>query len=250
MKPKLSVVLTLITTCSIVFILPQLCVADPPYNPCVYVDEHWDMTRTGPGQLIWATGNVQYWHALEECSETFVQDPAGDLTWGNEIDRKSAQFWNPAYGVWDLGTTFSKVVVASSQDHGPYPQEAVEHVIWGSNDFDINDPGSATWAVGHLDTVFVKGWSDVGEPPAPGHACNDDYTCLWRFEDWGNYRYVKLQSIWPTPYQEPEIDAVKGVVPPRIPTLTEWGMIIFCVLLFGWMAWVVVRRRRRVTVGI
>jgi len=36
----------------------------------------------------------------------------------------------------------------------------------------------------------------------------------------------------------------------RIPTLTEWGMIIFCVLLFGWMTWVVVRRRRRVTVGI
>ena len=35
-----------------------------------------------------------------------------------------------------------------------------------------------------------------------------------------------------------------------IPTLTEWGMIIFCVLLFGWMAWVIVRRRRKVTVGI
>jgi hypothetical protein len=35
-----------------------------------------------------------------------------------------------------------------------------------------------------------------------------------------------------------------------IPTLTEWGMIIFCVLLFGWMAWVIVRRRRRATVSI
>jgi hypothetical protein len=35
-----------------------------------------------------------------------------------------------------------------------------------------------------------------------------------------------------------------------IPTLTEWGMIIFCVLLFGWMAWVIVRRRRRVTVDM
>ena len=34
----------------------------------------------------------------------------------------------------------------------------------------------------------------------------------------------------------------------RIPTLTEWGMIIFCVLLFGWMAWVIVRRRKRVTI--
>ncbi len=37
---------------------------------------------------------------------------------------------------------------------------------------------------------------------------------------------------------------------PPIPTLTEWGMIIFCVLLFGWMAWVIVRRRKRVTAGI
>ena len=35
-----------------------------------------------------------------------------------------------------------------------------------------------------------------------------------------------------------------------IPTLNEWGMIIFCVLLFGWMAWMVVRRKRSVTVGI
>jgi len=34
----------------------------------------------------------------------------------------------------------------------------------------------------------------------------------------------------------------------RIPTLTEWGMITFCVLLFGWMAWVIVRRRKRVTI--
>lgn len=36
--------------------------------------------------------------------------------------------------------------------------------------------------------------------------------------------------------------------PPMIPTLTEWGIIVFCVLLFGWMAWVVVRRRRKLTV--
>ncbi len=34
-----------------------------------------------------------------------------------------------------------------------------------------------------------------------------------------------------------------------IPTLTEWGMIIFCVLLFGWMAWVIVHRRKRVTIN-
>jgi hypothetical protein len=36
--------------------------------------------------------------------------------------------------------------------------------------------------------------------------------------------------------------------PSGIPTLTEWGMIIFSVLLFGWMAWVIVRRRRKATI--
>lgn len=34
-----------------------------------------------------------------------------------------------------------------------------------------------------------------------------------------------------------------------IPTLTEWGLIIFCVVLFGWIAWVAVRRRRRFAAG-
>jgi len=246
MKTKLSVILLAIMTCSIIFILPKLCWA-PPYNPPVYVNDHWDMTRTGPGQLIWALGNVFYYHAFEECSESFETDAGGNFTWGSEVDRKWAQFYN-SLGVWDLGSAFSKVVVFPGQDHGPYPEEGVEHVIWGSNDFDINNPGSATWAVGHLDEVFVKGWSDVGEPPVPGppaNACNDDYTCLWSFEDGGSYRYVKLQSIWPYPYQEPEIDAVKGVISPAaIPALTNWGLIIFGVVLLGFITWVFLKRRK------
>ncbi len=35
-----------------------------------------------------------------------------------------------------------------------------------------------------------------------------------------------------------------------IPTLTEWGLIIFCALLFGWMVWVIVRRRKVVRVRV
>jgi len=35
-----------------------------------------------------------------------------------------------------------------------------------------------------------------------------------------------------------------------IPTLTEWGLIFFAVLLMGCMTWVVVRRRKRATVSI
>jgi hypothetical protein len=35
-----------------------------------------------------------------------------------------------------------------------------------------------------------------------------------------------------------------------IPTLTEWGLIIFGLLLAGWMGWMIVRRRNKVTAGI
>jgi hypothetical protein len=33
-----------------------------------------------------------------------------------------------------------------------------------------------------------------------------------------------------------------------IPTLTEWGLIIFCVLLFGWMTYTIIRRRQAASV--
>jgi len=36
----------------------------------------------------------------------------------------------------------------------------------------------------------------------------------------------------------------------EIPTLTEWGLIIFSVLLVGWMTWMLIRRRQSVKIGI
>ena len=58
---------------------------------------------------------------------------------------------------------------------------------------------------------------------------------------------LSAEIMTPDSQQDMELIPITGG---DIPTLTEWGMIIFCVLLFGWMAWVIVRRRRRVTVGI
>ncbi|MCK4657556.1 MAG: IPTL-CTERM sorting domain-containing protein [candidate division Zixibacteria bacterium] len=43
---------------------------------------------------------------------------------------------------------------------------------------------------------------------------------------------------------KPEDPQAKAASPETIPTLGEWGLIIFSVLLVGWMAWVIVRRRR------
>ncbi|MEW5925530.1 MAG: IPTL-CTERM sorting domain-containing protein, partial [Candidatus Zixiibacteriota bacterium] len=36
----------------------------------------------------------------------------------------------------------------------------------------------------------------------------------------------------------------------EIPTLTEWGLIIFTLLLLGWMTWMIIRRRQSVRIGI
>ncbi len=43
---------------------------------------------------------------------------------------------------------------------------------------------------------------------------------------------------------KPDNPQAKAASPDTIPTLGEWGLIIFSVLLVGWMAWVIVRRRR------
>lgn len=46
------------------------------------------------------------------------------------------------------------------------------------------------------------------------------------------------------------IYAAIGILSGTIPTLTEWGMIIFSILLLGWMAWVIFNRRQKVTVQV
>jgi PKD repeat protein len=189
----------------------------PEDTDYVMIDDYWPMENTGPGTLIYTSqplDPIRHGHGPASGQEGYVFDPDGDMSWGDELDRKYVQFINPIYGVWDLSAPFSQIIVSLSQDHGPYPAEALEYKIWGSNDFDASNPGAATWIAADLDTVYRKGWSDVGE--GTWETCNDDYVALW---DWqpgsgagDSYRFVKLQSVWASPYDEPEVDAVKGVI--------------------------------------
>ncbi len=43
--------------------------------------------------------------------------------------------------------------------------------------------------------------------------------------------------------------SVESLLTGQIPTLTEWGLIIFGVLLAGWMGWIIIHRRKRVMAG-
>lgn len=181
----------------------------PEDTDYVMIDDYWNMSLTGNGTLIWASGWTKFGHGPDTGEDTYVIDPDGNITWGYEVDRKWVQFRRPVYGVWDLGEPYFEVAVFPQQDHGPYPQEALEYKIWGSNSFDINSPENTVWVQADLDRVYKKGWSDVGE--GINVTCNDDYVAVWDFNG-ASYQFIKLLSIWEPLYDEPEIDAVKGVL--------------------------------------
>jgi len=197
----------------------------PEDTDYVLVDDYWDMEDTGPGGILFAVGPLSYGHGYDDGRLGFIWDYTGAPTWCSEVDRRWARFVQPKYGVWDLGSSFSRVVVFLQQDQGPFPAEALEYKIWGSNDFNKSNPGAATWTAADLDTVYRKGWSSVGEDQF--ETCNDDYVAVW---DWrsgagtgDSYRFIKLQSIWASPYDGPEVDAVKGVLPTYTPPgAGEW----------------------------
>ena len=181
------------------------------------VDDYWPMDKTGPGAVVYASGTITFEEAgADGCSATHVTDGAANMTWGNDVDRRSVRPINPVYCVWDLGKAFSSIVAFPIQDGSGAGRlaEGLEFKIWGSNDFDIANPGAATWVAADLDTVYGKGWSNAGEGQCGG---TDDYVSVW---DWysgagsgDSYRFIKAQSVWDTPgFDDPEIDAIKGVL--------------------------------------
>ena len=112
-------------------------------------------------------------------------------------------------------------------------------------------PGTVTWEISMSCTTrppCVAGACTITIPPQPGYAGWTGTGGPGRvgpsavFSTPGTYKYTVACS--------PEDTNIIIVTSPDTPapTLTEWGMIVFCVLLFGWMAWVIVRRRKRVTI--
>ncbi len=153
------------------------------------------------------------------------------------FDRLYFQIWYPGFATFDLGGFYSCVYVALSQDHGPYPEEALEYRLWVSQngvDFTMVSPDTPI-------ILYRRGWSALGENPLTGQALpeaeppgqsqgngpwpdvlNDDFTALWCLSQ--PVRYVRITPLSSTaPYNEPEIDAVIGMRPaPISPAVLEW----------------------------
>lgn len=188
---------------------------------------------TAGAPLIAATGFIQ----LGRGGSTAY--PLDDTyTWGQFLtpaeehaeyfDRIWYQINDAGTATFDLGEAFSAVYIALSQDHGPYPEEAIDYLLAVSND-------NSSWMTLPWDTpitMYRRGWSADGETvpcvgpftaepggqvvgggPNPDTA-NDDWSVLWHLP--APYRYVQLTAIHHEPrYNDPEIDAVMGMTPPE-----------------------------------
>ena len=60
---------------------------------------------------------------------------------------------------------------------------------------------------------------------------------------------VEQPAAQQTPAAEEDPGAQTKTQAASVPTLTEWGMIIFGVALAGWMAWMIFRRKQSLTVS-
>ncbi len=141
------------------------------------------------------------------------------------FDRLYFQIYSPGYFLFDLGCPCDGVYIALSQDHGPYPEEALEYRVEISSDgIDFTQLPTDTPI-----TMFRRGWSAAGEDPITGKVLsdsepsgqtegwethwpdtlNDDWTARWVFPR--PARFVRITGLNSEGFTEPEVDAVMGL---------------------------------------
>ena len=134
---------------------------------------------------------------------------------GDNLDGYWVQNNYPTLGWWDLGFETNRVIIFTSQDHGPYLSEGLEYRVYGSNTLWGELSEQAT-----LLEVYLDGWRphNPSEDVNGNGWCSDDITGVLQLP--GYYRYIAIRG-WDENFSEPEIDAVAGViVPTPTPTVT------------------------------
>jgi hypothetical protein len=127
---------------------------------------------------------------------------------GEKFDRHFFQIAGAgASATFDLGCRDDFVIVALTQDHGPYPEEALEYRLA------ISDSPTGPFEVMTGERpirVYRAGWSSAGEfsGDCDGNGfLNDDYVAEWDLPR--KARYVQITPLEDEgEYNEPEIDAV------------------------------------------
>jgi hypothetical protein len=141
--------------------------------------------------------------------DTWVGGVGNPNTNGDALDGLWAQIYSDG-GWWDLGRAFSQIAVFTSQDHGPYLAEGLEYRVYGTNTLwdDTSLSPQATTS-----DVFLDGWRthNSAEDGNGNDWLSDDIAGV--FDLGGPHQYIKLVAWGASPLNEPEVDAVAGVVP-------------------------------------
>jgi len=219
---SLAVLVTAFTTTASLAYLPGAShtwgPSTPNYNPAAQLHAGTiDLTKVVIGDYLGQSSSqpnaAGYGSsgAAVGWDNTWVGPVGNANTNGDALDGLWVQTFYGSQGWWDLGTAYSRIAVFSSQDHGPYLGEGLEYRLFGSN---------TPWATSGLSPqalitdVYLDGWrTHNSAEDANGNGwLSDDISGVFQFDQ--AYRYVKLIA-WTNVdnLDEPEIDAIGGVVP-------------------------------------
>lgn len=119
---------------------------------------------------------------------------------GNATTVEGIYAGNPADGlIFNLGGLANKVVVFPSIDHGPLPEEALEHTVYLSNDL-------LTWITADLQIAYQEGWSTS--------YVSDGWVGVYTGATGTSYQYASIAWGGPASIHadaDTEIDAVAGL---------------------------------------
>jgi hypothetical protein len=146
--------------------------------------------------------------AVKGWDDNYVGSVGSADTNGDHWDGLWVQAALPQRGWWDLGDDYEKIVVSTSQDHGPYLAEGLEYHIRGCSQAFADLSCSQSDAV--VTAVYLDGWrSTPCTDTNQNDWCSDDITAV--LDLGGDYRYVRLEGWGASPLDEPEVDAMGGI---------------------------------------
>jgi hypothetical protein len=166
--------------------------------------------------------------------DTWIGSIGNANTNGDALDGLWVQNVLPQGGWWDLGYPAERVVVFTSQDHGPYLAEGLEYRLYGTNtlyDLSTLSPQAT------LTDVYLDGWRthNLAEDANGNGWCSDDVTGVYQLP--GRYRFVYLEGWGASPLNEPEIDAVAAVPCTNTP---EYPQVKVEQVPIPWQFWAIV----------